>query len=45
MVLVPFGIVTVTVWAVMLVGSTLFPSDGSAAQSQYGWRHDIAAWA
>lgn len=45
MVFVPFGVVTVTVGLVILLGNTLPPSDGSAAQSQYGCRHESAALA
>jgi hypothetical protein len=45
MVFVPFGMTTSAVGLDMLLGKTLFPSDGAAAQSQYGWRQDNAAWA
>ena len=43
MVAVPFGVVTLIVGDCMLAGYELPPSIGTAAQSQYGKRHDNAA--
>ena len=43
MVVVPFGIVTFVVGDTKLAGYALWPEGGTAAQSQYGKRHDKAA--